>query len=141
MRCTAAPPGRRYVPGDVCVRCGITHSAVAEVMSARLAASPSHCFTPRWAANDCSTCSVETQAGSRRRNDGSAFAGALRRASGRSVTHESVDTAESVARGVLGTVVFAFVAIAVPLVWRGAPLADDFNNCVAATGARARLGS
>jgi hypothetical protein len=27
----------------------------------------------------------------------------------------------------------AFVAIAMPLVWRGAPLADDFNNCVAPT--------
>ena len=25
----------------------------------------------------------------------------------------------------------AFVAIAVPVIWRGAPLADDFNNCVA----------
>ena len=32
---------------------------------------------------------------------------------------------------VLGAV--AFVAIAIPLVWRGAPLADDFNNCVAPT--------
>jgi hypothetical protein len=34
-------------------------------------------------------------------------------------------------RAVFGSTVVAFVAIAAPLVWRGAPLADDFNNCVA----------
>ena len=34
-------------------------------------------------------------------------------------------------RAVLATAVCALVAVAVPLVWRGAPLADDFNNCIA----------
>ena len=47
------------------------------------------------------------------------------------MTRESVAAAERVARGVFGTAVCAFVAIAIPVVWRGAPLADDFNNCVA----------
>jgi hypothetical protein len=32
---------------------------------------------------------------------------------------------------VLWTAAVAFVAIALPVVWRGAPLADDFNNCIA----------
>ena len=32
---------------------------------------------------------------------------------------------------VLTVAMVAFVLIAIPLVWRGAPLADDFNNCVA----------
>ena len=40
---------------------------------------------------------------------------------------------ERVGRGVFVFAVLAFVAVAVPLVWRGAPLADDFNNCVAPT--------
>jgi hypothetical protein len=41
------------------------------------------------------------------------------------------EAAERTGRAVFGIAVFAFVAIAIPLVWRGAPLADDFNNCVA----------
>ena len=36
-------------------------------------------------------------------------------------------------RVVLWTAAFAFAAISAPVVWRGAPLADDFNNCVAPT--------
>jgi len=36
-------------------------------------------------------------------------------------------------RVILVVAVVAFVAIAIPVVWRGAPLADDFNNCVAPT--------
>ena len=34
-------------------------------------------------------------------------------------------------RGVLAVAIVAFVMIAMPLVWWGAPAADDFNNCVA----------
>ncbi len=40
---------------------------------------------------------------------------------------------ERVGRAVFVFAVLAFVAVAIPLVWRGAPLADDFNNCVAPT--------
>ena len=47
------------------------------------------------------------------------------------MTLQPVDAAERAGRAVLGTAVCAFVAVAVPVVWRGAPLADDFNNCVA----------
>ena len=36
-------------------------------------------------------------------------------------------------RVILVVAAVAFVAIAIPVVWRGAPLADDFNNCVAPT--------
>ena len=43
------------------------------------------------------------------------------------------DPAESAGRIILIVAVVAFVAIAIPLVWRGAPLADDFNNCIAPT--------
>ena len=32
---------------------------------------------------------------------------------------------------VLTVAIVAFILIAIPLVWRGAPVADDFNNCVA----------
>ena len=35
------------------------------------------------------------------------------------------------AASILCIAILAFVAIAAPVVWRGAPLADDFNNCVA----------
>ena len=48
------------------------------------------------------------------------------------MTAQPVAAAERDGRAVFGTAVCAFVAIAMPLVWRGAPLADDFNNCVAA---------
>lgn len=48
----------------------------------------------------------------------------------RNVEH---DPAERVGRTVLIVAAVAFVAIAIPVVWRGAPLADDFNNCVAPT--------
>ena len=41
------------------------------------------------------------------------------------MTSERIGRALSWHRGL------AFVAIAIPVVWRGAPLADDFNNCVA----------
>ena len=34
-------------------------------------------------------------------------------------------------RAIFWASIFAFGAIATPVVWRGAPLADDFNNCVA----------
>jgi hypothetical protein len=34
-------------------------------------------------------------------------------------------------RAFFGFAILAFVTIAAPVVWRGAPLADDFNNCVA----------
>jgi hypothetical protein len=37
---------------------------------------------------------------------------------------------ERVGRALLASAVCAFVAVAVPLIIRGAPLADDFNNCV-----------
>ena len=43
------------------------------------------------------------------------------------------DLAESTGRTILIVAAVAFVAIAIPVVWRGAPLADDFNNCVAPT--------
>ena len=43
------------------------------------------------------------------------------------------DRAERSGRTILVVAAGAFVAIAIPLVWRGAPLADDFNNCVAPT--------
>lgn len=43
------------------------------------------------------------------------------------------DPAERAGQIILVVAVVAFVAIASPLVWRGAPLADDFNNCVAPT--------
>jgi hypothetical protein len=39
--------------------------------------------------------------------------------------------AARVGRAVLGVAVALFIAISLPVVWRGAPLADDFNNCVA----------
>jgi hypothetical protein len=39
---------------------------------------------------------------------------------------------ERVGRALLASAVCAFVGVAVPLVIRGAPLADDFNNCVGA---------
>jgi hypothetical protein len=39
--------------------------------------------------------------------------------------------AERIGRAAFAAAVLAFVAIAIPVVWRGAPLADDFNNCVA----------
>jgi hypothetical protein len=38
---------------------------------------------------------------------------------------------ERIGRVVLLGAVLAFAAIALPVVWRGAPLADDFHNCVA----------
>jgi hypothetical protein len=45
------------------------------------------------------------------------------------------DTAQAdanrIGRVVFAGAVVAFLAIAAPIVWRGAPLADDFNNCVA----------
>ena len=41
------------------------------------------------------------------------------------------DSATRVGRAFLCFAILAFVAIAAPVVWRGAPLADDFNNCVA----------
>jgi hypothetical protein len=47
------------------------------------------------------------------------------------VTLKSALPAERSGRAVLATAACAFVAIAVPLVCRGAPLADDFNNCIA----------
>lgn len=40
---------------------------------------------------------------------------------------------ERLGRAVLLAAIVAFAAIAVPVVWRGAPLADDFHNCVAPT--------
>ncbi len=43
------------------------------------------------------------------------------------------EPAEFSGRIILGIAAVAFVAIAIPVVWRGAPLADDFNNCVAPT--------
>jgi hypothetical protein len=43
------------------------------------------------------------------------------------------DPAERLGRIILVVAAVAFVAIAIPLVWRGAPLADDFNNCIAPT--------
>jgi hypothetical protein len=43
------------------------------------------------------------------------------------------DPAESAGRIMLVVATVAFVAIAIPLIWRGAPLADDFNNCIAPT--------
>jgi hypothetical protein len=43
----------------------------------------------------------------------------------------ATEAAKRIGRAVLGVAVFAFVAIAIPVVRRGAPLADDFNNCVA----------
>ena len=39
--------------------------------------------------------------------------------------------ANRVGAAILGASVVAFLLIAAPLIWRGAPLADDFNNCVA----------
>jgi len=38
---------------------------------------------------------------------------------------------ERLGRAVLLAAIVALVAIALPVVWRGAPLADDFHNCVA----------
>jgi hypothetical protein len=32
---------------------------------------------------------------------------------------------------IFGAAAIAFIGIAIPLIWRGAPLADDFNNCLA----------
>jgi hypothetical protein len=43
------------------------------------------------------------------------------------------EPAEFSGRIILIVAAIAFVAIAIPVVWRGAPLADDFNNCVAPT--------
>jgi hypothetical protein len=39
--------------------------------------------------------------------------------------------AESVGRLTLAAAVLIFVAVSAPVIWRGAPLADDFTNCVA----------
>ena len=41
--------------------------------------------------------------------------------------------ANAVGSVVLWAAALAIIAIAAPLVWRGAPVADDFNNCVAPT--------
>ena len=41
--------------------------------------------------------------------------------------------ASRIGRAVFVLAVICFLAIAAPVVWRGAPLADDFNNCVAPT--------
>jgi hypothetical protein len=38
---------------------------------------------------------------------------------------------ERAGRAILYVAVAAFVAVSLPVLWRGAPLADDFNNCVA----------
>ena len=46
-------------------------------------------------------------------------------------TDERLDQ-ERAGRTLFAAVVLAFVGIAIPVVWRGAPVADDFNNCVAA---------
>ena len=43
------------------------------------------------------------------------------------------EPAEFCGRIIFVVAAVAFVAIAIPVVWRGAPLADDFNNCVAPT--------
>ena len=48
-------------------------------------------------------------------------------------TPDSSDRAARVGRLILAAVATTFIAIATPLIWRGAPLADDFNNCVAPT--------
>lgn len=42
-----------------------------------------------------------------------------------------LDREERTGRVIFGTAAIAFVGIAIPLIWRGAPLADDFNNCLA----------
>jgi len=42
-----------------------------------------------------------------------------------------IQPTDHIRRAVLAVSVAAFVLIAIPVVWRGAPLADDFNNCVA----------
>ena len=42
-----------------------------------------------------------------------------------------IQATDRIGRAVLAVAVAAFVLIAIPVVWRGAPLADDFNNCVA----------
>jgi hypothetical protein len=41
------------------------------------------------------------------------------------------DGRDGVARFLLPVTVATFVAVAAPVLWRGAPLADDFNNCLA----------
>jgi hypothetical protein len=41
------------------------------------------------------------------------------------------DGRDGVARFLLPVTVAVFVAVAAPVLWRGAPLADDFNNCLA----------
>ena len=46
------------------------------------------------------------------------------------VLTKNVDIARS-GNGVFRMASLAFVSIAIPVVWRGAPLADDFNNCIA----------
>jgi len=49
------------------------------------------------------------------------------------VANVGCDPAQFAGRIALIVAAVAFVAIAIPVVWRGAPLADDFNNCVAPT--------
>ena len=50
----------------------------------------------------------------------------------RAVSHEPArEQTERMGRALFASAACAFVGIAVPLVIRGAPLADDFNNCVA----------
>jgi hypothetical protein len=48
------------------------------------------------------------------------------------VIHQSarIQPTDRIGRAVLAVAVAAFVLIAIPVLWRGAPLADDFNNCV-----------
>ena len=89
--------------------------------------------------SSCSTFSVETPVGSPRPNAGSqrSTKDGVAGRTDRSLTAQSVAAPNAPAVPFSATAVCAFVAVAVPLVWRGAPLADDFNNCVAATGARA----
>lgn len=44
---------------------------------------------------------------------------------------ESGVAVERIGGATLAVAVVAFVAVGAPVVWRGAPLADDFNNCLA----------
>ncbi len=50
------------------------------------------------------------------------------------LTHEMTvgsEGASRIGRAVLAAAACAFVGVGVPVVWRGAPLGDDFNNCLA----------
>lgn len=47
------------------------------------------------------------------------------------LTAEEGPGARRTGHAVLGATVAVFVALGAPVVWRGAPLADDFNNCLA----------